>query len=60
MTDEAEIKAKRRPYEKPEVEQVRLVSEEAILTGCKKQGTGGPLDSNCNPPKRPRCSSPSS
>ena len=32
---------KRRPYQKPQVEQVELVAEEQVLGGCKTESDGG-------------------
>ena len=32
---------KKRPYSKPEITQVRLLPEEAVLGGCKTPGGGG-------------------
>jgi hypothetical protein len=61
MADKTEIKAKRRPYKKPEIEQVRLVPEEAVLTGCKMSTQSGPGDiTGCNPQGRPKCPTPQS
>lgn len=43
---------KRKPYQKPEIKQVDLVPEEAVLTGCKTQtgvNTGAPTDCAKNP-----------
>ena len=39
----------RKPYHKPQMEQVQLIAEEAVLTGCKLQGGGsaGPQNTNC-------------
>ena len=39
----------RKPYHKPQMEQVQLIAEEAVLTGCKLQGGGsaGPQNVNC-------------
>jgi len=36
---------KKKAYKKPEVEQVKLVPEEAVLGACKNPGWGG-----CTPP----------
>jgi hypothetical protein len=33
----------RKPYQKPEVKQVRLKPEEAVLGGCKVNGNEGPV-----------------
>lgn len=44
-----ETKMTRRPYNKPQLEAVRLVAEEAVLQGCKLQGgeVNGPQNINC-------------
>ena len=34
-----ETKTTRRPYRKPQLEKVRLVAEEAVLTNCKTNST---------------------
>jgi hypothetical protein len=49
---------KKRPYEKPEVKQVALRPEEAVLGACKGStgaGGSGPGSSNCRRPSA--CSS---
>jgi hypothetical protein len=46
--DKASIE-KRRTYRKPEVEEVQLVIEEAVLTGCKRGHAAGPFANNCAP-----------
>jgi hypothetical protein len=37
----------KKPYTKPEVKQIRLVAEEAILGGCKINQASGPSGNNC-------------
>jgi hypothetical protein len=37
----------KKPYIKPEVKQVELKPEEAVLGGCKVSGQFGPALSNC-------------
>lgn len=37
-----------KPYQKPQVERVRLVVEEAVLAGCKQSGTTQPGYADCN------------
>jgi len=49
-----DIKQPRKPYIKPEVRQVQLKPEEAVLGGCKIAGQFGPALSNCSLP--PACS----
>jgi len=44
MKEKTEVKTTRRPYRKPQVEEVRLVAEEAVLTGCKSLLSSGPGD----------------
>jgi len=39
----------RRPYRKPQLEQVRLVIDEAVLETCKIGGQAGPNANNCAP-----------
>jgi hypothetical protein len=40
----------RKPYVKPEVKQVPLRPEEAMLGACKNADVGGgPVSANCNP-----------
>ena len=42
-------KQEKRPYQKPELMQVPLRPEEAVLGNCKMSGTGGPGYGNaCN------------
>ena len=51
MPRELETEATRRPYHKPQLEQVQLVAEEAVLLGCKTRSSGGPRVEPClNPP----------
>ena len=38
---------KRKPYRRPEVRQVPLRPEEAVLGNCKTSGTAGPAASDC-------------
>jgi hypothetical protein len=40
----------RRPYEKPELTQVSLKPEEAVLGSCKKSGRSGPGQARCITP----------
>ena len=40
-------KERRRPYQKPQVEQVELRPEEAVLGECKNTVEAGPLQSDC-------------
>jgi len=40
----------KKPYTKPEVKQVLLKPEEAVLGGCKMTGITGPSASNCSAP----------
>jgi hypothetical protein len=46
-----EKKMERKPYRKPEIEEVQLVAEEAVLAGCKTlTGIGGPNSTGvCHP-----------
>ena len=45
---ENQAKPNKHPYRKPQVEKVRLVTEEAVLAACKALHTSsGPTGSNC-------------
>jgi hypothetical protein len=48
MEDGKETKETRRPYHKPQLEQVQLVAEEAVLVGCKTKKATGPDAGPCN------------
>jgi hypothetical protein len=50
---ESQAGRKRRPYIKPEVKQVALRPEEAVLGACKTTAFAGPVDSACNPAGSP-------
>jgi hypothetical protein len=39
--------AKRKPYEKPELSEVALRPEEAVLGNCKTMGVSGPAEADC-------------
>jgi hypothetical protein len=54
MKNIRERKPKKKPYAKPEIKQVQLKPDEAVLGGCKVTGQFGPAVSNCRIP--PRCS----
>ena len=47
MTEKVKSKRARQPYRKPQLEQVQLVAEEAVLAGCKGPQGSGPDDKNC-------------
>lgn len=49
MSKEKAIIKRRKTYSKPEIEQVQLVLEEAVLTGCKRGHAPGPFKQNCAP-----------
>ncbi|MCJ7783935.1 MAG: hypothetical protein MUP41_08370 [Desulfobacterales bacterium] len=38
---------KKKPYAKPEIKQVPLRPEEAVLASCKTNQSGGPMSANC-------------
>jgi len=40
----------KKPYQKPEVKQVQLRPEEAVLGGCKTGSIAGPTQAACNNP----------
>jgi hypothetical protein len=46
--DEKEVEKK--PYEKPEIRQVELRPEEAVLGNCKTGVSAGPGSGTCNTP----------
>ena len=46
----------RRPYAKPQIQQVPLRQEEAVLGACKTSGRSGPAQFRCTLPVS--CSSP--
>jgi hypothetical protein len=48
MTEKKGRVASRRPYRKPQLEQVKLVAEEAVLVGCKTKKATGPDAGPCN------------
>ena len=50
MKDKSEKGAKRprKPYSRPEVRQVPLRPEEAVLGGCKTGASSGPAQATCN------------
>jgi|GEM_PF-1869998 len=58
MIQGMQARTTRRPYSKPQLEQVRLVAEEAVLLNCKLAQGPGPFDpgpnGRCNKPK-PGC-----
>jgi len=41
--------SKRKPYQKPEINQVELKPEEAVLTGCKMSTGAGGVNDKCFP-----------
>jgi hypothetical protein len=47
--------AKKRPYSKPEIKQVSLRPEEAVLGSCKTAAVSGPGQAKCSSPSA--CSS---
>lgn len=50
MTEHTDVKPSRRPYRRPEWEQVQLIAEEAVLLGCKLAGAGTPGPQGKNTP----------
>lgn len=51
-------KQEKKSYKKPEIRQVQLKPEEAVLGGCKIAGTAGSLQASCTSPTI--CSAPES
>jgi hypothetical protein len=45
-------RSNRKPYQKPQVRQVLLRAEEAVLGACKTQSGAGPAQSRCHLPHR--------
>jgi hypothetical protein len=50
MTTQNEAKAPRQPYRKPEIKQVTLKPEEAVLGACKMNNSRGPGQGTCRTP----------
>ena len=48
MTEKNGVTTTRRPYRKPQLEQVQLVAEEAVLAGCKTVNRTQPGYENCH------------
>ena len=48
--DPKETKTQKRPYVKPQITEVELRPEEAVLGACKKAGVAGPLQASCSVP----------
>jgi hypothetical protein len=48
----------KKPYAKPQIQEVPLRPDEAVLGGCKTSSTSGPAQSRCTMPSN--CSSPRS
>ena len=49
---------KKRPYQRPEVKEVKMVVEEALAPGCKTPASLGPT--GANPCLAPQCFAPGS
>mgnify|MGYP005844456029 FL=1 len=45
-----EVQEPKKPYTRPEMKQVQLRPEEAVLGNCKTSGSTGPSGSNCGFP----------
>ncbi len=50
---EKDARRPKKPYTKPEMRQIQLRPEEAVLGGCKISGIFGPTANNCSIP--PQC-----
>ena len=50
MTEKCDPTGARRPYRKPQLEQVQLVAEEAVLMGCKNSTGTAQNKTPCNAP----------
>ena len=49
-TKKSDVGKGKKPYQKPEVKQVQLRPEEAVLGGCKTATMAGPTQAACNNP----------
>jgi hypothetical protein len=49
MNERNEGQAARRPYHKPQLEEVQLVAEEAVLMNCKGTASAGKNSVGCKP-----------
>jgi hypothetical protein len=47
INSEDGTRSNRKPYEKPQVRQVLLRAEEAVLGSCKTAATAGPANNRC-------------
>lgn len=56
MTEKRKRTKARRPYGKPQLEQVQLVAEEAVLAGCKRGNASGPPSFNNCKDQNSNCS----
>jgi hypothetical protein len=56
--DQATNERARKPYVKPQIQEVPLRPEEAVLGGCKTASKSGSTQFRCNAPKK--CSSTTS
>ncbi len=51
--DDATVNSRRddkKPYAKPQIQEVPLRPDEAVLGGCKTSGTSGPAQHRCTSP----------
>ena len=58
MTEKAKGGSTRRPYEPPQLEQVLLVPEEAVLQSCKTKQIPGQFGDSCFGDQGAKCSYP--
>ena len=58
MTEKTKAGTARRPYEPPQLEQVELVVEEAVLQSCKTNQIPGRYATSCFAPQGEKCSNP--
>jgi len=59
MKEKIEDVQKRKPYGKPEIEEIRLVVEESSMMTCKTGGQPSPNTNNCSPGQGCRYQNPS-
>jgi hypothetical protein len=57
-TSKERPEGEKRPYSKPQIQEVPLRPDEAVLGGCKTASTSGAMQHRCNNPSN--CSAPTS
>ena len=49
-TSKDQAEGEKRPYAKPQIQEVPLRPDEAVLGGCKTASVSGPVQHRCNSP----------